>query len=666
MKTCKKILAGILVFAMMMSMCAFVSADRVEHTAIPADGEKLITLWDAEYWSIPEGGSVTKDGTVWFSHFSSVSGIQKPFGLVGATTAGSTVSVVDDTLEEGNKVLKVNSNLVQANYREWFNDEKKHAMDDNNVLSFSTRLMVPSTQAEGVDKTAVTRQWTLPFQIKAFDGTTAYNASTVKVSPTAYLNVNYNDAGQLEVSASVANTASKNIYNNPMVVAEDAYFTVNLECYIIDGQKPYFCVYVNDKLIYSAIGTYVYEREVTDEETDTVTKYAWGFDLIKFNQSDFNATTYLDEIKISAHKVNTMPVYNVGSTSSADAIEGVAGNSTSLQSNIGFYSKLLQQSSMTKVDTTYSRDTTTVPGETLININTTGEGLTRVLANIREPIDEIPYMSIDETEPLYIVSSVDLYIPSGTEANQRQLYFSNASKVRAEGASDDTTFKSSSVGYYFTIKNGKLNFKPSLASDVTTKNFVEKLEEVTFPSDTLVNVKVICEVTGTEAAGFNVKAYGIVDDNLAYVSEYVYPAGEFGFSAFNIDIVNSTTSPIDTKIDNVDISLHSDYTIPAKTWNFVDYAYPTEFTVNGDAVNVKGLILGSTLEAMDVVFAFYDANGKLIAPLAKKTLTNVAGSDFEIDENADIPEGAATAKVFFLNNITSAKPLMASEKVTID
>ena len=58
-------------------------------------------------------------------------------------------------------------------------------MDDNKVLSFSTRMMVPSKQAEGVDKTAVTRTWTLPFQIKSFDGKTSYSNSTVKISPAA-------------------------------------------------------------------------------------------------------------------------------------------------------------------------------------------------------------------------------------------------------------------------------------------------------------------------------------------------------------------------------------------------------------------------------------------------------------------------------------------------
>ena len=156
-----------------------------------------------------------------------------------------------------------------------------------------------------------------------------------------------------------------------------------------------------------------------------------------------------------------------------------------------------------------------------------------------------------------------------------------------------------------------------------------------------------------------------VDGNLAYEGEYIYPAGEFGFSAFGLDVTNSTTGAIDTKIDNVSISLYSNYTIPAKTWNFVDYAYPTEVAVNGNAVNVEGLILGSTLEAMDVVVAFYNANGKLIAPLAKTVLTNVAGNDLAIKANANIPEGAATAKVFYLNNLVSAKPLMASNKITI-
>ena len=117
MKTCKRFLAMMLTLAMVLSLCAFtVSADRVTHTPIPAESEKLITLWDAEYWSSPEDMSVTKGSTaVWFNHYSPNSVIKTPFGVVGATTAGSTVAVVEDPLDANNKVLKVNSNLIQDN-----------------------------------------------------------------------------------------------------------------------------------------------------------------------------------------------------------------------------------------------------------------------------------------------------------------------------------------------------------------------------------------------------------------------------------------------------------------------------------------------------------------------------------------------------------------------
>ena len=50
---------------------------------------------------------------------------------------------------------------------------------------------------------------------------------------------------------------------------------------------------------------------------------------------------------------------------------------------------------------------------------------------------------------------------------------------------------------------------------------------------------------------------------------------------------------------------------------------------------------------------------------AKTTLTK-SGSDFSIEANAEIPEGAATAKAFFFDSLATAKPVMKSVKITIE
>ena len=76
------------------------------------------------------------------------------------------------------------------------------------------------------------------------------------------------------------------------------------------------------------------------------------------------------------------------------------------------------------------------------------------------------------------------------------------------------------------------------------------------------------------------------------------------------------------------------------------------------------MIVNSSTDKLDAVVAFYDVNGKLIAPLAKTTLTK-SGSDFSIEANAEIPEGAATAKAFFFDSLATAKPVMKNAKVTI-
>ena len=74
--------------------------------------------------------------------------------------------------------------------------------------------------------------------------------------------------------------------------------------------------------------------------------------------------------------------------------------------------------------------------------------------------------------------------------------------------------------------------------------------------------------------------------------------------------------------------------------------------------------VNSATDKLDAVVAFYDVNGKLIAPLAKTTLTK-SGNDFSIEANAEIPEGAVTAKVFFFDSLATAKPVMKSAKITI-
>ena len=487
-------------------------------------------------------------------------------------------------------------------------------------------------------------------------------------SPNVTVTMQYNAAGQLEVSANVDGTHSKKRITDSVIVPEDQYFTVRTDYYLEPGVDARYLVYVNDQLVYSGNSQSIYPASTVNAETGAPVHYGLYLGDFKYTQTDMNAVTYIDETKFTAsEKLNSVPVLGIGTTKQTADIAAESKTRTTVLENVGFFSKAFQQSDTTTVATTYSRDTETVPGETLININTTGKGLTRVLSLVREPIDDVPYMSlIGENDPLYIVSSMELYIPAGTEAIKREIYFGNASKVRGKDETDDVVFKESSINYYAAVQNGKINFRQTLGESVKKKNFVEKFEEVTFPSDKLVNIKMVHEVTGTEATGYNVKFYGIVDDNVTYVSEYTYPAGEFGLSQFNLDINNTTKNAVNTKIDDINISLHTDYTIPAKTWNFVDYAYPTEFTLNGSTVSAKGLILGSTLEAMDVVVVFYDANGKMITPFAKTTLTNVAGNDLAIDVNENIPEGAATAKVFYWNNLVSAKPLMARNKITIE
>ena len=657
-----------LTLAMVLSVCAFtVSADRIERTPIAAEDETIITLWDGEHWAYSSTTAEKGSNSVFFESHLKTSPIGVPMILAGATTKGSTVSSVNDPLDENNKVFEVKSDLIQINYRRVFNNPLKDHMGDNNVLSFSSRLMVPSTQPEGVVKTGVVRKWELPFSVKECTGDSDKDIVSTKFSPNVTVTMQYNAAGQLEVSAKVEGTHSKKRITDSVIVPEDQYFTVRTDYYVEPGVVAMYLVYVNDQLVYSGNSQDIYPASTVNAETGDPVHCGLYLGDFKYTQTDMNAVTYIDETKFTAsEKLNSVPVLGIGTTKQTADIAAEPDKSATLLENVGFFSKSFLQSSGTNVATTYSRDTETVSGETLININTSGKGTTRVLSLVREPVDDIPYMSlIGETDPLYIVSSMELYIPAGTEAIKREIYFGNSSRVRGEGQTDDTVFKTSSINYYATVQNGKINFRPSLGESVKKKNFVEKFEEVTFPSDKLVNIKMVHEVTGTEATGYNVKFYGIVDDNVTYVSEYTYPAGEFGLSQFNLDIVNATKNAVNTKIDDINISLHTDYTIPAKTWNLVNYAYPAVVTANGNTVNAKGLIVNSSTDKLDAVVAFYDVNGKLIAPLAKTTLTK-SGNDFSIEANAEIPEGAATAKVFFFDSLATAKPVMKSAKITIE
>ena len=249
MKTCKRFLAMMLTLAMVLSVCAFtVSADRIERTPIAAEDETIITLWDGEHWAYSSTTAEKGSNSVFFESHSKTSPIGVPMILAGATTKGSTVSSVNDPLDENNKVFEVKSDLIQINYRRVFNNPLKDHMGDNNVLSFSSRLMVPSTQPEGVAKADVVRTWFLPFSIRECKGASDTDTVSTKFSPNVTVTMQYNAAGQLEVSAKVEGTHSKKRITDSVIVPEDQYFTVRTDYYVEPGVVAMYLVYVNDHL----------------------------------------------------------------------------------------------------------------------------------------------------------------------------------------------------------------------------------------------------------------------------------------------------------------------------------------------------------------------------------------------------------------------------------
>lgn len=677
MKKFLSMLLALCIMATMLTGTIIVSADKIEMADVAEGEDSIITLWDAEYWGVASAGDITGDtikkdsATVWYHSYTTDSKLKgnSSFGLVSGSESGSSVTAVEDPLDSENRVFEVKSNLIQSNYRQYFDDPKNNPMGDNNVLSFSSRMMIPAEQPDGVTKTDITRTWSLPYKVKLYEQGVSYSSqSKTKFYNTADITVAYEE-GKPVVSASISGTGAR--IKDTVVVEEDKYFNITAECFVNDGSKLLFAIYVDGQLIYLGESSNVYNKtETTVDETtstETIKNYHIGFDLLKFSQTKKEAVTYLDEYKITSHNITTLPILAVGDMDE-ETITAAKSSGDILKSKVGYYQVNFQQSgNSTKVDTTYTLEKT-ADDETVINIKQSGKGLTRVLSNIRKRVST-PVISIDATDPIYLECSYDIYIPEDTVGIERKFIFPNNSSVRAEGANDNSTFDDPGMSYVSVIKDNKLSFSSSMdekAIGYEFAKFSRMSEEVPVSPNTFINVKYVLEITGEEATGYNVKVYGIVDENnLAYVDEVTYPAGEFGINQIVFDIDNTTTSAVDTKIDNFNISTHTSYAIPEKTWDLVDYAYSLYFVQDNDNVVVEGLILKSSLTAADLVVAFYDANGKLIAPVTKKALTNTAGEDFGFTEKFAIPTDAVKAKAFVFDNLTSARALVEHGELEI-
>ena len=667
MKTCKKLLVGMLVFALMMSMCAFVSAEDTTETETPAVPYDL-TVWTFD--SLTAGKTFANAANI----NPDVKNISKALSLrkFSPTNNSNDTTAVADTVNGGNYIKTAHSRFG-VNYNT--NIESHITTSGNPVVSISYDIMIPGGTNAYKEN--------LRYGFFAVGGTTAGGTTTTNtISPKI-------ENG--EISAGVSGTT--NLYSKKLDYAYDEWVTLKSLFWQNDEGNLSFAVYADDTLIWygkgetaspgmalsSNIDLRYYSDAANSVSSGTDGTSYTCYDNIKIQLLPESAKVtedYVDDLIAkeelekeeaeAATKAATPYIRLLEYT--ADTIHknaGTSGNTVFTNTGDVFKNSLVQGAN---TDNHEAAAYAVVNDSDRTYTNVTSYSYKLLTAPIRESFDDYVQKQSDVTNTF--VYSVDLNLKDFNAEIISSCGFGLDLSSNDTTAPDGSTIKARKTGD-ITLKfdigtDGNISFSNSVAGYGSIVPGKERSESRAVPAGEWINVKYVTEVVhGAEQ--YNIKVYGIYEDDVIYVNEFALAyddydkdgvADDIHISAVSIDIGTNdkTHTETVTGIDNIYFEKNNNFdwtAVDTDNWTDRNVSLVLDADGNVDVEAKKGgdeAFTGGVL-----LIALYDAKGKIVELIKS---TEITDGKFVYELPAAKVATAKKIKGFVFDGIATAVPQM--------
>ena len=686
MKTCKKILAGILVFAMMMSVCAFVSADETEATPVT---DKLLIVNDFDELTV---GDVLKNSGYFNSRTDTGAITEKIFYAKNAAPSNKLTATVmgDDT----NKYLATTHNRL--GYNQYWKDTHFTGFgysDELSVFSTSYDIMIPADDAY---KT---------YRRYAYVNIGAYETGTYDATITSP-HVSIVNGKITATSGSC--TAS---YSKELDYTYGEWVTIKIDAWINTNNKPSIAVYANDRLIYAAdyIGTRTavgicsrfFELMYANVEggntvesvasTDGTVVSTTNYDNISMSlltadneltAEDIDARKALDaeeeRLKAEAEaaaKAATPYIRLTGWTGDklGDKV-GIRGEAVLPGEGVMKYDFV--QAGDTDEHTAEAYELVTADDRTYVNV--TSSSYKYLLANFRASFDDYVQKQSDITN--IFVYSADLKLQDLSAP------ITNAFCLGMDLSSEDTVDptnpegdkiagrKTNDLAFYYKIDaEGNIRFGDTVVSYGSAIDGYGRSESRTVPTGEWINVKFVMEIVHGEEA-YEIMVYGIYNDAVIHENKYTLRYMDYdrdgvkddihvGQSYITIGADNKTHTETVVGIDNICFEKNNNFSwdgINTDAWldRNVTLVLDADGNVDVEARKGEGAFGRGIL-----VVALYDANGKIVEIIKS---TDITDGKFVYEVPAAKVATAKKIKGFVLDGITTAVPQFKHGSIVIE
>ena len=538
MKTCKKILAGVLVFAMMVSMCAFVSADEVAETETTATTG--VALYKLTFDSASEGAT-----TSWpYDEYVKIGGAaaqtnitfrQAKFGSNGLS--GTIVQKA-----EGDNYMSHSSTWSGANFRQTPNEiTAKYPDAGYSVMKISYDIMIPDDVEHKENKRAGNF---------ALGATKTTNYGMVTVAPTIY-------KGRVYVEATGIATVK---VSKEIKYTYGEWMSFDVRTWVdTDSSKLAVAVYSNDDLIYYGLSNSnaagIAARDLNFEyanSPDMSTRvagdgtYVWENGILTgITDSEGNVSTDVPETVVSTTCYDNILVELLPDTAKVSEAEITAATNDYVRL-LDFSCNALDSKAGTKGQSVFT-NTGAVSKQTIVQ----GGDTDNHEADAYEVIDGI-YTNVTSYSYKYLLnnfrSSIDDYV-SKVNGDTTTFVYSNdlnlkdfsasitglsglgidvfGSDVTTAGGTVVAARKNNQINVYYNVDtDGKIYFTESASYEGKKVDGALRSEQRTVTAGEWINVKTVYEVTHGEEQ-YDIKVYGIYDNDVIYVNEFTLSYADY-------------------------------------------------------------------------------------------------------------------------------------------
>jgi len=665
MKTCKKILAGVLVFAMMLSMCAFtVSADDV--TEAPAAS---VLYSKNTFNGMKTGASVNANA----KGFADDYGIAKPTFLTksaGNTAAlGGKMEIKEDST--GNKYVSSTWGAVGYNHRQGTEVISANVdLEAYPVMHFSYDMMIPDTDANKTVK-----------RYSAFvagtTATTGYGSSVLD------LRFDITD-GVITAKNQEGNTK---IYSNSANYTYGEWVTLQGFVWVNEEGKMKYVMYVGDTMLCAGVSTVGGEDATHRFSTNT-----WEFR--NNDPTTILAETCYDNIileflpetaKVSDDVIYTMiskiPYVEVLKFSGASLASTTAGTSgKTVFKSTGELTTSIVQGSSTDEHTAEAYEL--IEDENGNYTNLTSTSYKYLPGNVRGSFSK--WVEKGTGDKSTFVYSTDMKV-SNFNANvlgrmSIGLDMMSGDLKDADGNVIAKENKEGNALIYFNVgADGKIGF----ANTVEKNHYrgipsapvagAKRSEKRDVTAGEWFNVKFVLEITHG-ATQYEIKVYGIFENDVIFEDEYTITYTDYDKDGVSDDI---HVGQFDYLI-GADDTEHDETVTSFRSMTFTKNNNFDWSEVNTDAWLIRKVEIsklesgnykvyaketGVTFDDEVLVIAICNANGYVKEIITSTDIAEDGTFSYEIP--AAKVEAGNIIKGFVFDTITSAKPQMPSGKYIV-